>query len=361
MAYAKLVFPSGTYALQKLKEIARFSTGLISSTANLEFADQGLSEIVILDAPGWSLADSQVFETSGVATASSYKIFANCVDSAYKKYARLSAYDARTFSAFSGGSIRTVYNNLVASSATAGFLNIQLGTGFSSGSLQNATWYLNYLQKGVTSGTNYTHTANIPGPSLSESTIYVFASSRKIIAVIPETTGRCDLASILEFPMTTHAIKNSLLPALAVTSRYLSADSPSVAQDTPTSSSASNLVWNFYYSCQLSNWRDISSDSFGRKNLSDYGSNNIEFFSTPSLNINSSGATAYPLIPFSDIRTVYGEGIHNYSKLTDMYLTYRESSYNGQGDTITVDGTDYVIMQVGDAIANYRALAIKKG
>jgi hypothetical protein len=87
----------------------------------------------------------------------------------------------------------------------------------------------------------------------------------------------------------------------------------------------------------------------------------LEFFTTPVLTVNSSGTSAYPLLPLVDVRTTHGEGIHNYSSLTEMYMTYRSAAYAGQGDTLTVGATEYIVLQVGDATTNYRAYAIKKG
>ena len=362
MAYAKLVFPSGTYALKKLKEIARFATGQISSVSSLEFANQSLSEIVVIDEPGWSL-QSQTFETTGVATQNGYRLTAPCVNTSKNKCVYMDTYVERGYSNLTTA---WTYTTRPSSTATAGNVILRLGSSWSGTTLNNITSRPNQFNGYHASGIpfNTVEHAYFMGTSLADTTIYIFCSSRKLIIFAPEASGRCDYTSVLEFPETVHTSRHNNVPAVVSAVRYASSDSPykfSSIADTTSTSVGNGAQYNYYYIHQLTNWYNPTLNTRAMRGLYDWGTNNIEFFSTPNMNITSSGQAAYPLIPIVDIRTIYGEGIHNYSELTKMYITYRDASYAGHGDTLSVDGMDYSIVQVGDSTSNYRAFAIKKG
>lgn len=356
MAYAKLVFPSGTFVLRKLKEIVRFATGQISSVSNLEFADQVFSEIVISDAPGWSL-QAQSFESTGTATVSEYRLIAPCIDTSKNKCLRIktSALGDHT------RDVITSWETAPASTSTTGFGVFIMGSSWTSTTLNNSTGYVSN-----TTGTGAT-TLELAKPThfnMNGSTIYVFSSQRKLIIFSGDDGSIFTYGSMLEFPETQHTIKHSNIPCLVSTSRQANADSPNKIAAAGTTIPAGAYGYQefiYYYHHFFTNWYSPPLGTRANRAIWDYGINNVAFFSTPALNITSAGQTAYPLIPMTDIRTVYGEGIHNYSALTDMYITYRESAYTGYGDTIDVNGTDYVIMQVGTDVSNYRAFAIKKG
>lgn len=359
MAYAKLVFPAGTFALKKLKEIARFATGVVTSTSNLEFADQTLSEIVITDPAGWSL-QGQSFEATNTATSSSYRLTAPCVDASKNKAVLMGTYSTRQLADDYDGpwGQATAYYAVPSTAATTAFLWFQMGSSWSGNTLNNPTtiWQSLIQNSAVYSAA----TRNDPGVGLSSSTIYVSATARKIIVFGVESTGITNMASILEFKETAHTTKNSNIPALCSNAARFDADSPVVTA--AAISSAAGTVHNIYYSHQLANWFVPALGTRAIRNESDYGINNVEFFTSPAtLNITASGTAAYPLIPLTDIRTVYGEGIHNYSDLTDFYITYRGAGYSAQGDTLTVGSDTYVVLQCGPATANYRAFAVKKG
>lgn len=357
MAYAKLVFPAGTFALKKLKEIARFATGAITTTANLEFADQALSEVVITDPAGWSL-QSQSFEATNTATASQYRLTAPCVDSSKNKAVLMGTYSAKQLTTPGGNSAITSYS-APNSTATTAFLWLQMGSSWSGSTLNNPTTLWQSIQ-GNTFGSAGTLIRNDPGVGLSSDTIYVTASARKLTIFGVESSGVVSMASILEFKETAHTTKNSNVPALCSNSARFDADSPVVT--VAAIAATGNATYNVYYSHQLVNWYVPALGTRALRNASDYGVNNLEFFTSPAtLNITAAGTTAYPLIPITDIRTIYGEGIHNYSDLTDFYITYRGVSYADQGDTLNVGGTTYVVLQCGPATANYRAFAVKKG
>ena len=362
MAYAKLVFPSGTFVLRKLKEIARFATGQITTNANLEFADQNLTEISIIDPPGWTL-QSQTFEASGTATATGYRLTAPCVNGSKNKCVYMDTYVEDSFLSLTTA---WTYTTRPASTATAGNVILRLGSSWSGTTLNNITsrpnGFYGYHNSGIPGNT--VEKAYFLAPALDANEIYVFCSARKIILVTPETSGMSQITSILEFPETSHTMQHNNIPALASSARYLSSVAPNeftVTAD-PTMTLAGNGVTHYYYQVQqLVNWYNPALGTRANRGLQDYGTDNLKAMSIPSLNITSGGQTAYPLVPITDIRVVYGEGIHDYSKLTDMYVTFRESSYIGQGDTIDVSGVKYAIVQVGESASNYRALAIKKG
>ena len=357
MAYAKLVFPAGVTALKKLKEIARFATGVITSTANLEFADSVLSEVVITDAAGWSL-QAQSFESSGTATATSYRLTAPCVNVAKNKCVLMGTYSAR--SAASPAVLGATGSYVAPTSvATTGFLWFQAGASWSVSTLNNPTTIWQTVTT-ISGGSAANATRNDPGVGLSSDTIFVSSTGRKLMVFAVESTGITSMASVLEFKETAHTTKNNNIPLLCSNSTRFDADSPIVTATNLNVAGGASA--NVYYSHQLVNWYVPALGTTTTRNLSDYGVNITEFFTSPAtLNITSLGAPAYPLIPITDIRTVYGEGIHNYSDLTDFYITYRGAAYTAQGDTLDVAGTTYVIVQCGLAAASYRAFAIKKG
>lgn len=376
MAYAKLVFSNGTYVLKKLKEIIRFATGQISTTADLEFADSSLSELVITEPPGWTL-QAQSFEASGTATYSSYRITAPCVDGSKNKCVLVNTKAKHTETTDSIG-----YVNYSAaffppsSSATSGYLELSIGSSWTSTTLNNKTFSL------FSFATNAVNSAEVtiilPGASLTANTIYIFCSNRKFIVFGNEDTGLYMYSSILEFPETIHTTKHNNIPVLLSEARRADRQSPKVYPKVSANATVTSNIgygpgnndtgyiaggtYVYDYKQFFVNWYNPILNTRTNRATWDYGINNIEIITAPTaLNINSSGVGAYPLIPMTDVRLDYGEGIHNYSALTDMYITYRASGYTGNGDTLDVNGTDYVILQVGDAATNYRAFAIKKG
>lgn len=351
MAFAKLVFPANTLALRKLQEIARFATGAITGSGGLWYADPALSEVVVTEPAGWSL-QSQIIEPSGSATSGSYRLTAPCVDSSKNKCVLMGSYAERAISTASAISYTTP-----TSGATSAFLWVRAGSSWTGSNLNNPTT----IWSSVSSAVGYPTARYDPGVGLSSDTIYVSSSARKLIIFGIESSGIVNMASILEFKETAHTTKNSNIPVLCSNSTRFDADSPNVTSATAVGPYYGGTAANVYYSHQLVNWYVPALGTTAVRNESDYGINNVEFFTSPTaLNITASGAAAYPLIPLTDIRNIYGEGIHNYSDLTNFYITYRGASYSGQGDTLTVGGDTYVLLQCGPATANYRAFAVKK-
>lgn len=352
MAFAKLVFPSGTLPLRKLKEIARFATGVVTGSSDLEFADTSLSEIVVTEPAGWTL-QAQSFEASGTATSGSYRLTAPCVDTGKNKAVLMGTYTARSVG---GSSINTPvsYTTPTSGSASA-FMWFQLGSSWSGSTLNNPVIIPTSVTRIAGSGTE---TRIDPMVSLVSDIIYISSTARKLIVFGIESTGRVDIASVLEFKETAHTTKNNNIPALCSLSSRFDADSPTVMATNLTGAGATQTV---YYSHQLANWFVPALGTRTSRHESDYGINNVEFFTSPgSLNVTAAGSPAYPLIPLISNRNVYSEGIHNYSTLTDFYITYRGSSYAGNGDVVNLSGQDYVVLQCGPATANYRAFAVKK-
>ena len=77
--------------------------------------------------------------------------------------------------------------------------------------------------------------------------------------------------------------------------------------------------------------------------------------------MNSSNAAAYSLAPIVDIRYGVGDGIHNYSSLTDVYQVSRTPNYGGVGDESTLsNGDTYVFLTIGIASQDVKTIAIKK-
>jgi hypothetical protein len=361
MAYAKLVFQPGVYALKKLKEIVRFATGQISTTADLEFAEQNMSEVVIVDAPGWTL-EAQSFESSGIATADTYRLTAPCVNPAKVKNLLIETRDLRYILTQNATSTAAI-----SSTATVGYIDFILGTSWSGTTLNNKT---SSIKTFGPSGNSEYHV--VWGTSLESDIIYVFSSARKLIVFSPENSGRYEMETVLEFPETVHASKHDNIPVLV--SSFSSAYRDSPYKSNPLSNSiilpSISGYGQFDYRHYLLNWYTPQLNTRANRAIWDWGVNNVEYHTSPTLTVNSSGQISYPLIPLTDVRVVYGEGIHNYSVLTDLYITGRPLAYSGYGDTITISGQDYVIIQVGaaaDLQSNsnnylyYRAFAVKKG
>jgi hypothetical protein len=356
MAYAKLTFTAGTHVLKKLKEIVRFATGAITTTADLQHADPGTSEILISDAPGWTL-ESQTLEASGTATASLYRLTAPCVNSLKSKCIEIRSRTSRDLTITDTNGVTSYFYATSGSTDTTGFIALSMGDSWTGVTLNNATAY-------ITGGkaTTRTGTVSVPGASLSNTIIYVFCSARKLIIFCPESDGKSHCSSILEFPETTFSLKHDNLPAIL--SEFKFADSDRTPKMSPTTNFFNDMTvatLDYPYKHFFTNWYNNELNTRENRSIWDYGISTLEFFTTPVLTRNSAGTSAYPLLPLVDVRVVYGEGIHNYSSLTGMYMTYRAAAYAGQGDTLTVGAEEYVVLQVGNATANYRAFAIKKG
>ena len=105
MAYARLFFPSAgitSIPQKRLKDIAKFCTGAVSSVADLEFAFQANSTVITTEPAGWTMADAaSALESTGVATITEYRLQAPCVNTSKIKYCALSAWNTSNFSSTS--------------------------------------------------------------------------------------------------------------------------------------------------------------------------------------------------------------------------------------------------------------------
>jgi hypothetical protein len=375
MAYAKLVFPSGTHSLKKLKEIARFATGQISSLANLEFANQSLSEISIVDEPGWTNETATSFEATGTATRYYYNLNAPCVDSSkIKKFQMIAVTRRDDFYNLGTQNTRYDYQGAVGSTATTGFLvsrtyeSSDPTTG--NADVGSTTWYFNYLiAYGIINNNHHVY-ATIPATSLSETTIYISCSSRKLIIFSPEASGRSDYISALEFPETQDTKITGNIPALCSQSRYSNTKSyaysgTNIFYGYRPAGTGTKYTYHYVYSNhQLLNWKINSDNTIAdRRHLNSHGINNIESNIAPASVFVYGSTASLPLIPLVNDRNATAENYQNYSELTDFYLTNFDTSYGvvSEPKTFSYNGVPYIVLPNGDASSNYRYYAIKKG
>jgi hypothetical protein len=356
MAYAKLVFPSTATVGQKLKEIAKICSGATTSTADLEFATQASSIVISTEPAAWTLADAaSALEASGTATRTSYRLSAPCVDTSKTKYCEIGAWSLWTCNNQANNA-----NTRPSATGQSGFLWAPIGTGTSGTALSNPVWYPANLQD-VNGSSAFTY-ASINLGSTS-TTFYVSVTARKLIIfglTNPQTVGHRVMVMNLEFPETPHTVLWNNLPFINIHGSIL------------TNNNAGNLSVNYlgdttgttnailYKAAWLTDWYSTADATRARRRADTLTLPNIYSTVIPSMTINANGTAAYPLVPLMDVRTAVGEQVHNYSSLTNTYWTYRSSTYATDDDEITVGSDTYVVLNLGDSTANYRALALKK-
>lgn len=370
MAYAKLVFSASATVQQKLKEIANVCTGGITSNTQLQFANTQQSIVISTEPAGWTTADANsALETGATATKNQYRLSAPCVDTSKTKYCELSALTVESVTPGSGANSQIVFNTRPAVGATTGFLWIPIGTGVSANTLVNPVYFFN--SGGVFNG-GFTTISYAPGRLSSTTTEYhISVTNRKLIVFSASGSLGPSIIMNLEFPENVQTTSANNLPFININMAIASTDS------SPTGSTLI-LLPNFlsrsggtggstiYRHAWFTNWYDSISKT-RQTQLAGYagttftGYLNPYYISVnPSLSVNSSGSSVYPLIEFIDVRYSRAEGIHNYSTLTDTFYTYRSSTYSASGDEITVGSDTYVTLTFGSSTANYKTICVKK-
>ena len=165
----------------------------------------------------------------------------------------------------------------------------------------------------------------------------------------------------LEFPETTYTTQYALLPTVnaGILSMTLanSTGFTTYAGDTLKGTGQTNQY--LYKAWWFTNWYQISTGTNASK-VADDCFQAIYIPTPPALTANVGGTPFYPLLPFYDVRTSKGEGVHDYSKLTETYYTYRTSTYAGVGDEINASGSTWVVVSTGTTTSDYRSIALKK-
>ncbi len=352
MAYAKLTFSSTATVQQKLKDIAKVCTGAATTVADFEFAIQGASEIVNTEPAGWTMADAaSALETSGTASINEYRLQSPCVNTSKIKYCALTVYSLNNATVGAGA---TTNNTRPASGATTGSLWAPIGTGVSANSLQNAGFAaLVFSNAAIAAARIITTSSRINIGSALE--IFISVSNRKLILFAFVGTVS-QIIMNLEFPETAHTIANSNLPLINITTINFAGSNTGATvtngtTHTNTINGNSELVKYAYFT----NWFSMLTRT--RSNISADDGLQLHWLPTvPSATMSSAGTPLFPLLPIIDVRTVIGEGIHDYSALTETYQSFRTSAYNMYGDEFSYSGTTYVFFTVG---AN-RIIAVKK-
>ena len=195
--------------------------------------------------------------------------------------------------------------------------------------------------------------------------------NRKLIVFSASgSLGPCIVMN-LEFPENIQTTSANNLPFININMAIASQDSDPTGSNlillpNYLSRGAATGGSTIYRHAWLTNWYDSISKT-RQTQLAGYagttfaGYLNPYYISVnPSLSVNSAGTSVYPLIEFVDVRYSRGEGIHNYSTLTDTFYTYRSSSYSASGDEITVGSDTYVTLTLGSSTANYKTICVKK-
>jgi hypothetical protein len=357
MAFAKLVFNSTHTVGQKLKDMAKVCSGAATSVADLEFADQVQSYIVTTEPAGWTLADANsALEATGTATRNSYRLSAPTVAGNKTKYCELSVWDS-PYVDWNNNNTRT--SSRFTATSVGGQFYAPIGTGTAGTDLVNPVWR-NQFQQDILGTTAYTRIGmNFGSTAL---TIFISVTARKLCVHGPSNVvanpGPCVVLN-LEFPETAATTRYNNLPFLNINVSNTGANNVGEIQINRIGGSggSNSEGWKTAW---FTDWYDETTDTRASRNMElTSTTNNLWIGTPPSLTVNNSGASLYPLVPFYDLRK--NGTAHNYSSLTDVYYTYRTSSYATQEDEITVGSDTYVILQIGTTpTTNYRALAFKK-
>lgn len=349
MAYATLAFASTVSVAQKLKDIIKVVTGAATSVSQLEFATQAASEVINTEPAGWTLADAaSALEASGTATKTEYRVSAPCVDSSKTKFAALSLRDRSSSNANTAVTLPRP-----TASGTSGVMYIPIGSGVSASALVNLCGEPLIMQDGT--GTScVSNTALHMG--VAGTTYYISVSARKLVVVAPSNQNTANLSTfmILEFPETPATVAYNNVPFAQIQySNLRTANGGSY--DFNSIGNGSTTVEAFVHrGVGFTNWyRSTDFARANRFNDTEFTSDFVFLPTVPAVVTNPvGGGSLYPLMPIIDVRSAYGEGIHYYSSLTDVYYTATGIS----GDTITVGGDTYVICTVG----NSRSICLKK-
>jgi hypothetical protein len=357
MNYAVLVLTNTTYA-QQMKEIARCVTGLVSTTADLLFADKATSSVTINDSTAtgkWTLNTTLTpLEAGTTATAVGYIFSAPCQVSSKTKYGVLYA----STGSYLSGSWSSPYG-LVLGSGT-GLVNAStLPTTYSSYATQiatlngtglnsNGTWWGQSWQvsnSGVTSGV-YVLTNQSPNPaatgtsqvitgypfnsqmSTTANKLYLFWNSSGIIMTV---NGQV-IQAIGEYPETTVTTQKSNIPVFCFGGNtyaiYGSGNIVSAQSGNAINTSA--MAFNNMYSV---------SDSLNSYRYTGIRSTNNTFVN-PTLD--AAGNQLTPLAPLLSQLYQYGQGVINCSSLVPLYQTV--SGAAAHGDALTVGSSRLIAL-----------------
>ena len=368
MAYARLVFPANTPVLRKLKDIAKVCTGVATSINQLEFITPTSSELISAESAGWTLADADsAFESNGVASKVEYRLYSNCVNSSKQKFCALKCFNPFNQVTLSGDKVITYPTT----TSITGGLVVTAGTSVTNSSLTSEALFLRTALNGNTTNWSVTDNSSI---DISANEFYISVSNRKLI--IANTFSFNSISGILEFPETVNTAFYNNVPMVAFTARSplqdavsggsvaspptISAISNSIrVNGTSTSSGASATIFRL---AALVDWFNSRDTIRSNRNITS------TFFTDclsiqPPLTLASDTLLAYPLQEMISVRSSMGEGIHNYSRLTETYITNRQPTTVTNGHEMTINnGASYVILTLGNSAdsTNMRSICIKK-
>ena len=346
--YARLVFPTNTPILKKLKDIAKVCVG----DTNLEYVVPSSCEFFQLIPSGWKL-EQMVFDGS---FPTEYFLSAPCINPNKTKYVSLSAFVQN----FTLNNAPGTTNILTAPDINSiqGSLFILGGSSVQNGVLQNASFVPKTFTKlGTTTNVQYLYKPRI---DLGLNEVYISVTEQKIFIYSPSASPM--FISSLEFPETQHTLRTGNIPNLLfgasnITLANINASTAykhDYINNAVTETVGPVTSITVERQATLANWFSSTDGNFiGRS--SDGG---IGFQYFPQTQVPISGKHIFS--PIMDIRVAIGEGTHNYSELTDVYFTTYPSSYMCFGDTIKIRGNEFVLFSIGTG-TNRRTLAVKKG
>lgn len=349
MNYAILTL-TGTSHLQQLKEIARCVTGAVSSTADLQFADKSLSQVVIEDINSkWTVNTTLTPIEAGTSTATtpSYIFSAPCAVSSKTKYAWLhlefapSCMPGIVISSGTGisSSITTtmptmttppasVTTALTSNAAPVTQSGVTSGTVWATGVAAGLTgqWNTTFATLPLTNCSSifsgrYYQTASPVSTSLATGApgfihawyavnkVYVFWNDKTIII-----SGHGQhMQAIGEFPETTVTTQKGNVPVYAYGSYgySLPKDSTTTVGSVQDAYGNASIVMNSLYSA--------STNTTAYRSGSSTDLNVLRTSTSVSATLDSSGNQLTPVVPMLVSAYTLGHGVINVSAYSNLY------------------------------------------
>lgn len=334
MAYARLFFPDGISSSRKLKELVRFCCGEILSASELEFASKELSEILIAQSPGWRLPFGNQFNDF----SSEYSLESRCIDPTKNKTIKIIARQK----------ITTVSQVVSLLPITSNDTEADAWLLAESSALNS--YYPNTLIPSVINS-QFNLNAKI---DLAASDFYISCSKYHIF--ILSSSNINSFVAAIEFPETNYSKQHNLIPITLIGAAFLNDPNINCTLDYDTNSVSSQNI-----NCELNRYQILpfwkSSENFKIKSRSSLFDFNTLFDSSSSkFNITNS---SFILTPILESRHKYGEGLHHYSALSNMFLTHTPQLSSITGQEISYNGFTFVLLNIG-SLGKYATIAARK-
>lgn len=379
MNYAILTL-TGTSHLQQLKEIARCVTGAVSSTADLQFADKSLSQVVIDDINSkWTVNTTLTPIEAGTSTATttSYIFSAPCAVSSKTKYAWLhlefaascmpgiaissgtgiSSSITATMPTMSGmpSSVTTALTSIIAPVTQSGITNGTIYATGVAGSL-SGQWQNHFAALPLTncssifSGKHLATASPVPTSSsvgasgfihawYAVNKVYVFWNDKTIII-----SGHGQhMQAIGEFPETTVTTQKGNVPVYAYGSfgYSLPKDSTTVVSLIQEAYGNASIVMNSLYSA--------STNTTAYRSGSSTELNVLRAPTSVAATLDSSGNQLTPLVPLLVSAYTLGHGVINVSAYSNLYQGPNLCAFTG--DLVIVGSSRF--MAINSASGTY--------